>query len=670
MVTETPPRQNIQDGNVIFTAFRPMPSIRMLPWCVDSIVTDQGRPYDDAAYPHLGAPGGPCDEFDNPACRTIALQFATRLGKTFFGQCGILKTAATDPGPMMIASSTERLAKEVTGRTYKMIHGRPPLNKLLVKSKRNQRQDCIEFTEAQVFIGWSRSPTTLSDKNVKVGLAGELGKWEHQSTSKEPHPQKMYADRFKDYQSTRKVIYESTPTITGRCPIERLLYAGTNCHLYVACPLCGRYQRLRMRDADGTTRLRWDKGPGGKSDKDIARRTAHYACEACNGRIEDHHRAAMMRGGVWCPEGCTVNSKAAAEEIDRRPQCGTKVQDVWTGWGDAAWIEGTPVRDTVDASYQLSSLYALSVGWGDIAAEFVQCKSRPAELRNFVMQWLGETWAVAKSLVTWEQLAERSITAVPQYVVPRDYSLLTCGIDKQEDHYVFVVEAWKPDGSSHTVDYGTVDDVGELRTEILTRTYQHEDGGKGVKIACTLMDSGYRPQGVYEFARDCRRDGIIVIPCKGSNTTLGAAYKRATLSKDSSMPGGPLIHVDTLTSQDWIEKQIGTLRRDDAGGWGLFAGSVADHQDHLEQLLNDAPVDKIDPTNNVRIVWERLDDVLPNDYRDCKRYAYVARLVKQRGAAIRPRIAPEDAKPDPKPKKKRQKSHLDPLRRPGGWLQR
>lgn len=663
-------RQNVEYGDRGYRAYRPMPSIRTLPWCCANIVTDQGRPYDDAAYPHLGAPGGPMDAFDDPACRTIALQFATRLGKTFFGQCGILKTAATDPGPMMIASSTERLAKEVTGRTYKMIHSRPPLNRMLAKTLRNQRQDCIEFTESQVFIGWSRSPTTLSDKNVKVGLAGELGKWEHQSTSKEPHPQKMYADRFKDYQSTRKVIYESTPTITGRCPIERLLLSGTNCHLFVPCPFCGRYQRLRMRDADGTPRLRWDKPPGGKSDKDVARRTAHYVCESCDGRIEDHHRAAMMRAGVWAPEGCEVNSKAASEEIDRRDQIGTGLQDAWTGWENAAWLEGKPLRDTVDASYQLSSLYALSVGWGDIAAEFVSCKDRPSELRNFVMQWLGETWTVAKSAVTWEQLADRSITDTPQYTVPAGFSTLTCGIDKQEDFYVFTVEAWKPDGSSHTIDYGTADDLIELRREVIDRSYSHADGGKPLKIACTLMDSGYRPVGVYEYARDCRAAGFVVVPCKGSSTALGTAYKKATLSKDSSMPGGVIIHVDTLTSQDWLEKTLGSLRREDAGGWGLFQATVGEHQDYLEQLLNDAPVDKIDPSNNARIVWERLDDAMPNDYRDCRRYSYVARLLKYRGGRIRARIAPGDPKPKEKPKKKRQSSHLDPLQRPGGWLNR
>lgn len=377
----------------------------------------------------------------------------------------------------------------------------------------------------------------------------------------------------------------------------------------------------------------------------------------------------MMRAGVWAPEGCEVNSEAAAAEIERREHIGTGLHDAWTGWGDAIWLEGSPIRETVDESYQLSSLYALSVGWGDIAAEFVMCKDRPAELRNFIMQWLGETWTVAKSALTWEQLAERAISETERGIVPDGFSVLSCGIDKQEDFYVYEVEAWHPDGRSQTIDYGECNDLTELRHDVIAATYQHADGGKGLKIACTLMDSGYRPQGVYEFARECRGAGLPVYPCKGSNTTLGAAYKKATLGKDTSMPGGVLIHVDTLTSQDWIEKQLGSLRREDAGGWGLFRGSVAEHEDFLQQLLNDAPVDKIDPTNNVRIVWERLDDGMPNDYRDCKRYGYVAHLLLHRGRAVRPRIAPEDAETKSKPKKKRQPSHLDAMQRPGGWLQ-
>ena len=42
-----------------FRAFRPSPRVRTIRWSIDNVVNDQGRPYDHAAYPHLGAPGGP-----------------------------------------------------------------------------------------------------------------------------------------------------------------------------------------------------------------------------------------------------------------------------------------------------------------------------------------------------------------------------------------------------------------------------------------------------------------------------------------------------------------------------------------------------------------------------------------------------------------------------------
>jgi phage terminase large subunit GpA-like protein len=254
--------------------------------------------------------------------------------------------------------------------------------------------------------------------------------------------------------------------------------------------------------------------------------------------------------------------------------------------------------------------------------------------------------------------------------------MLTCGIDKQESHYVFCVDAWHPDGSCRTIDYGTTEDLDEMKREVLLRKYDHEDDGPALKVSCVLIDSGYKPAGVYEFARDCRKEGINVLPCKGSSTALNASYRKSKLGKETAMPGSPIVHVDTLTSQDWLEKQLGTLTKDTPGGWSLFYGTLLEHQDILEQLLNDAPVHKLDASNNTRISFERLDTASPNDLRDCRRYAWIARLVRQRGAPIRSRrVATPEEKRDAekareKTRAKRQPNRLDAFKRPGGWLGR
>lgn len=629
-----------------YRAFRPSPIVRTLTWAIEHISNQEGRPYDASAYPHIGAAGGPMDAFDDPRVRTISLQWATRLGKTFFGQVALTKTADTDPAPMMFASSVENLAKEGISRLYSSVRKHARLNDLLVKVERNQRQDLVEFRGSKIYVAWARSVSTLADKNIKVGHAGEYDKWEHQSTSKEAHPHKLFDDRFKDYQAVRKIIYEGTPTVKGRSPIERKRLAGSNCRYHVPCPHCKKYQVLEF-GKDTKHGIKWDRDESGRHDTEIAYRSAHYVCRHCEKSCWDHHRAWMMRRGVWCPEGAEVNHKKAlkiAEAI---------IQNIdnhkWTGWANAQWIKGSPIRDGQDASYQLSSLYALSLGWGDIAQEFVKSYKVSQWLRNFVNQWLGETWEIVERKTTWEELGQRIIVNVPRNVVPAGFNLVTMGIDKQQDHFVAVVDAWKSPRTSHTLHYGVFSSLEELRKRLMDGEFVKESGG-AIPIQCTLIDGRYRPNDVYAFCVEMVRQGRGVYPAFGSPNSMGVECRKAKLGDTTTMPGFPCVHVDVISTNDFIENQLHSLRPGDPGSTSLYQGSLADHQDFLEQLLNDALVSKIDSNNYVKEVWNRIDENMPNDYRDAKRLAFVAMIVATRNADIlaSPTNAPE-AKPTAKP---------------------
>lgn len=595
---------------------------------IDHIQTHEGRPYDHGAYPHLGAPGGPCDAFDDDAVRTIWLQFASRLGKTFVGTAALLFTAANNPSPMMFASSTEQTAKDVIARVYATAERcRPLAGQLQPPRKRNQKR--MEFAFCKIWTAWSRSVSTLADKGVKVGHANEIDKWEHLSTSREADPLKLFTDRFKEY-PTRKIIFESTPAIKGSSRIEHGRLQTTNCGYFVPCPHCGRYQRLTM------AQIHWDKPPGGKSDKELARRTGHYVCLHCKEKIFDHHRGRMMRRGVWVPEGCGIDDDRAAETAENWRERGE-----WQGWHRAPWITGRPLRDGVDAGYQLSSLYALSLGWGDLAAEFVASKDKPQDLRNFVNQWLGETWEIADRQQTWEKLGQQIASDVPRGIVPADAAFITCGVDKQDWGFVYTKNAWSPGRRTHTLDYGTCQSFAELREILLTR---HRRDGDQHTLACALVliDSGFRPKGVAEFVREMRKAGLPILPSKGSSKPLNVVYRTSRQSKDSAMPGETLVMVDTITTQDWIEAHISPAS--EPGIKKVFRASLAEHQDYLEQLLNDAPVDKLDSSNNARISWDRINTGIPNDYRDCDRLNIAAMMLVTRGGPIRP---PNSAPPQP-----------------------
>jgi hypothetical protein len=122
---------------------------------------------------------------------------------------------------------------------------------------------------------------------------------------------------------------------------------------------------------------------------------------------------------------------------------------------------------------------------------------------------------------------------------------------------------------------------------------------------------------------------------------LPSDYRQVTLGANTSMPGMVLFHVDTIRSQLWVDSQLDNPD----GVYSLHSGSSFEHQDFLEQMLNDAAVDKLDATNNVRQSWQRISENVPNDYRDTRRYGYVAKLVVTRGRGVPARVIAAAAAP-------------------------
>ena len=338
----------------------------------------------------------------------------------------------------------------------------------------------------------------------------------------------------------------------------------------------------------------------------------------------------MMRNGVWVPDGCEVDPDGAKEAVEEWKS--DKSEILWKGWQEAHWIKGEPLRPGNVYGSQLSSLYALSLSWDEIAHQFLQCKPRQGDLQNFVNQWLGETWQAARRQATWEEVAERFKSDTGHMTVPNGYMLLTCGVDRQEWGYVYVIDAWGPGRNSHTVDYGDVNSLDELRP-ILDHEFECEDNRPPMKIDLCLIDSGYRPKGMVDFFREYQRGGR-VLPCKGSSSKLPTPYRISRQGKQSALPGLRLVLVDTQETQDWFDAQIYSLKEDDEGRHTVYASPAEMHQDFIEQLLNDAPVSTLDTSNNVKENWMRIDKRIPNDYRDCRRYAYAAMWVIRHGRPI------------------------------------
>lgn len=568
------------------------------------------------------------DAFEDASVREIVLQFGTRLGKTFFGQCCALKLADEDPCPMLFASATEDLVKRVIGRTYQICRQRSHLNDLLrYRHEKGQSATLIKFKGCSMPGAWSRSPATLGDLTCRFGHANEVPKWEHASTSKEAHPLELFGDRFKDVQSISKALYEGTPTIKQRCPIEQMRLSGWDCSFMVPCPHCKRYQKLVMGNGKDFG-IRYEKNESGRSDKELARRTAHYQCEHCSGKIETNHRNWMMRRGVWCPSGCSVVDEVALRITEAWLSTGAMWN--WRGWKSAEWISGDPVNNGPQASYQLSSLYALSLDWGDIAAKFVDAKKTTIKLRNFVNQWLGETWETAKRSGTWESIFSKIGTNLPRGIVPAWAEVVTVGVDRQDDFFVFTVVAANKERRLHVVDYGLIDTERDL-VGLLNQEY-HVEGSTETKSArFMLVDSGHKTSEIYSICKRHKR----MIATKGASISLAGFYQVKKLGDKSSHPGLKVVFLDGDSTQDWVDRAIYVVDNGQPNSLSMYAAEQDEAEGFISQLMNEQIEYVNNVTNHSKGRWVRINENLPNDARDCLRSGLVGCLMALKSMPMR-----------------------------------
>ncbi len=603
-----------------------------------------GRAFDVDAYPHIAAPGGPADAFDDPRVRSIWLQWASRLGKTAWAQACLLYQAACDPCPILFGTSTESLAvRSVSTKLYSMIGQCPELRDQLRPVNRRQ-QTRIDLRDCRIYVAWSGSTTTLADLAARLLHANEIDKWD-QSASDEGDSLKLFLERAKDIPN-RKVICESTPSIKGRSRVERGLLASTNCRYWVPCPHCQGYQVLRL------DQIKWDHLDNGKSDPALAAKTARYECAHCGQVIRDEHRTKMMRRGVWAPEGCGVDSAKAAAAVEH--WSGARGGDgaclMKGGWGKADWITGQPLRDGTEAGYQLSSLYALTLSWGDIAKEFVDSKGNPRTLQNFFNSWLGETWEIIRQQQTWEQLGQRLAAGYPIGRVPAEAVFCTVGVDKQVDHYVYVCTAWGQEQRGYVIDYGTAPGLDAVWEAAIGRVFPYVDHGE-LRPVLALIDSGYDPEEIYRFCLERRVPGLLMLPCKGG-LQGDAAYElrqpgKGALAKD------PILHVNDAYYQPILQRAFNALRPGDAGSISVPADSASD-EDLLTQFLNEAPVSRIDARKQDQLQWQRVHEHIPNDFRDGLKYSAAAAdlYVRRQWGRVQPRatmaaIAAKQARQQP-----------------------
>jgi len=607
--------------NEVWPVFAPATDMGLAEYSIRKIVNDEGRPFDHLAFPHMVAPGGPMDAFDAPWVREIVEQMASRLGKTFLILCGSLYYAELAPCNQILAGNIQDLGMQQAERVRNMGAYNPAFNGSGLQRSQKRR---LEFNGNTIHAAWSRSPVTLSNINALFGGASELDLWEHLTTSKHPDPEEMFGDRFKDNDPIRKEIYESIPTLKGtyvaadgrerpRSRIEARRLAGSDCRFWVSCRFCGCPQVLQIDRVSL-------KG---------------YRCEGCDKHISDEHRKQFIRSGVWAPRGCTVKPEAAAlaaatrlELLDRvtelspdDPQTEELRADLrWKGWSECDYIEGEPDQIGDVESYQLSSLYALSLSWRRIMQE-------DHESQNFINQWLGETAEVDEADEIDLDAEARSLANVitgelPEGELPEWAELKVMTIDRQKRVLPWMISGWSRDDALkvHVPRCGNVLSFDELEAIV-----------EKEKPSVILMDCGYLQQDTYDWCLKMTKAGWKCFPCKGSKASVVQQHYKLSVIEDakgrkSTYRRLKRIDINTQSTQEWVTELL-----EDRTAIRLWN---SDQFAICRQLLNE-----VETVKRTSRTWDRIDST-PNDQRDNLRYAFVGAMI----AATRSRSSKRDSR--------------------------
>ncbi len=636
--------------NIIAESLKPRASEPAADWLRMYFYSHTGEAFSEQQSPWVTAPQGPCWAYDSIQFRTLWLQWAARMFKTNFTLAMLQRSMDQRPEETMFATPDETNCKSVFGRFWKMIEHCPRLRDQAPKAIRQSKTQ-IKLKRSICHGAWPRGKSRLADKSIRVGVGNEIDKWSVESTSTEGDPIARFRKRGAEFPD-RKFILESTPSVRGKSSIETGRLQSTDHRYHVPCPHCFRFQTIEFGDGTKAGMVHYEKLPNGTTDRGLARRTAHYVCLHCDGRIEDVSRPWMMNRGVWVPAGCEVDHERAMDARNLPPD-------------DHSWLIGKPLNWGSDYGCQISVFYALFHGWGDMVDDFLSKCKKPRDLQQWINEDKGETWEAKKSKTTPEKIGQRIAGVVEKSLVPNPVKFLTCTIDRQaaEGGFVkWVVLGHGDDQRAWLIDYGFGASLSAIWDTVIRRQYCRLDGMPAMTPILSASDSGWDTKATYDFCNSHHA----IFACKGEGEMGGKPYRLGELER-GDYQGQLLFGVNTDYWETDLQSRLDERLPGEPNSLTLCVQASLDVE-FLSELCNAMIADKVDRRGNARMFWIKKHEQKPNDFRDAIRYGLaLGQLVVESGE-----LPEETAKPVPEPEKQKQAyvRTPEPENNSGGWIRR
>jgi phage terminase large subunit GpA-like protein len=523
----------------------------------------------------------------HPARRIVVMKSA-QVGFTEGGNNWIGYVIHHAPGPMLAVQPTVELAKRFSRqRIEPLISESPALRERVRPARSRDAGNTVlskEFPAGLLVITGANSAVGLRSMPARYLFLDEVDAYPP-SADEEGDPVALAEARTRTFSWRSKVLLGSTPTIHGLSRIEREYEASDQRRYFVPCPHCADMQWLKFE------RLRWAKGRP---------ETTHYICASCEGRIEEHHKTAMLEAGEWRPTA--------------------QAQDPGT------------------IGLHISALYS-PVGWfsWENIARLWEAATTDEAKRSFKNSVLGETWIETGEAPDWQRLYERRETWQIG-TVPNGGLFLTAGADVQKDRIEVDVWAWGRGLESWLVDHMVVEGGPEQAETwedlglLLDRSWLHAHGTR-IAIAKLAIDTGYEAPTVYAWAR--KFGHAQVTPIKGVEGFNRAAPVAGPTHVDVTEGGKKLrrgarlwtIAVATFKSETYRFLRLSTPTDEELAAGAKFpAGYVhlprGAEAEWVKQLVGEQLVTVKTKRGFSRLEWQKLRE--RNEALDCRVYARAA----------------------------------------------
>jgi phage terminase large subunit GpA-like protein len=453
----------------------------------------------------------------SPVEKVIFMKGA-QIGGTEAGNNWVGYVIDQAPGAMLVVQPTVEMGKRWSkGRLSPLIEDTPCLRGKVKDPRSRDSGNTVQskqFAGGTIVVTGANSAVGLRSMPVRYLFLDEIDAYPGDADG-EGDPVNLAIQRTNTF-SRRKIFLVSTPTIQGLSRIEQEFEASDKRYYWVPCPHCNAYQVLKW------SQVKWEDDP----------LQAWYVCLHCEGKIESHHKTAMLAQGEWRSEFNDANSQNnQANQHNETNRTEINYQEKGKEKKEGKKSEAEPKNQHSKNSpnpkivgFHLSSLYSPAgwFSWGDAAAQFVKAKSHESLLKVWVNTTLGETWIDKGDAPDWQRLFERRESyKIGQ--VPQGGLVLTAGVDVQQDRLEMEVVAWGRERESWSVDYHLLlgdpqqPQVWQRLNEKLRHVYDSADGAHRT-ISMLAIDAGFATQSVYAWVRTQPPTQVMAV--KGMGKTL------------------------------------------------------------------------------------------------------------------------------------------------------